>query len=222
MPPGPPGPRLPAPPSGGVLLLQAASMKSAPATAKKRTNMMNSPLRIGDGASRHGTIRRSRSPKPRADQIFEPRPQKGGGLYRHELAKQGRPGRVGSVPRRFYLPLITPGKIDRMEVRGAAASLAEIHQHATVRRPSRPLDQEILGQQPLAGAVRPHHPDIERAALDFRERDQIAARRPYRGAVFPRAEADPFGVAAIGAHDIELLRAAAVGVEHDLAAVRRE
>src|SRR5215212_8598120 len=87
--------------------------------------------------------RQSRGPT----KSFEPRLRKGGGLYRHELAKQGRPGWVGSVPWRLYLPLITPGEIDRMEVRGAAARLAEIHQHPSVRRPGRTFGQEILGQQ---------------------------------------------------------------------------
>src|SRR4051795_12756444 len=99
--------------------------------------------------SRHGTNQAIARPLSRGPT----RPAKGGGLYRHELAKQGRPGWVGSVPWRLYLPLITPGEIDRMEVRGAAARLAEIHQNPSVRRPGRTFGQEILGQQALARAV---------------------------------------------------------------------
>ena len=111
-----------------------------------------------------------------------------------------------------------------MEPRGAGpatvgASLAKIHQHPAIRRPGRSLDQEILGQQPLAGPVRPHHSNIEGAALDLGEGDQIAARRPDRRAVFARAEADPFRLAAIRVHHIELLRAATIGIEHDPRAV---
>src|SRR5207237_7216372 len=40
-------------------------------------------------------------------------------------------------------------------------------------------------------------------------------------AVFARAEADPPGLAAAGVHHIKLLRAAAIGVEDNLAAVGR-
>src|SRR3954451_8361902 len=166
MPPGPPGPRLPAPASGGGLLLQAASMTSAPATANRRANMDNSPLRIDDAVSRQGTDQAIAHPKAAAPSW----PAKGGGLYRHELAKQGRPSRVGSVPWCLYLPLIAPGKIDRMKMGGAAAALAEIHQHPTIRRPGRTFDQEILRQQALARAIRAHHADIERAAFDLGKR----------------------------------------------------
>src|SRR5205823_13991323 len=48
-----------------------------------------------------------------------------------------------------------------------------------------------------------------------------ATRRPYRRAVFAGAEADPLGVPAGCAHQIELLRAAAVGIEDDAAGVWR-
>src|SRR5215475_2572061 len=91
--------------------------------------------------------------------------------------------------------------------------LAEVHKYSAIGRPSRPLDQEIAGQKPLPRAVRSHHTDVERAALDFGEGDQIAARRPHRGAVFTRAKADSLSLAAIRIHHIELLRTAPIGVE---------
>src|SRR5262249_25486604 len=58
------------------------------------------------------------------------------------------------------------------------------------------------------------------AAVDLCEGDQVSARRPYGRAVFAGAKADPLGAAPIGAHDIELLRPAAIRVEDDPAAVR--
>src|SRR5262249_42499181 len=137
---------------------------------------------------------KSRTPKP-----YKWGPAEGGGLYRHDLAKQGRPGRIGSVARRLHLVLVAPRQVDREKARRATAALAEIHQHAAIGRPGRPLDQKILGQQAFAGAVRPHHPDIESAAFDLGEGDQIAARRPDRRAVFAGAEADPLPLAAVGA-----------------------
>src|SRR5207248_6084583 len=68
------------------------------------------------------------------------------------------------------------------------------------------LDEKILRQEPLARAVRPHNADIEGAALDLGEGDQIAARRPYRRAVFALAKADAAPLAAAGIHHVELLR----------------
>ena len=89
-------------------------------------------------------------------------------------------------------------------------------------RPGRALVQVAARDQPLVAAVGPHHADAEHAALDHHERDQVAARRPGRAAVAAVAEADPGGAAAAAAHDVEQRPAAAVGVEHDPAAVGRE
>src|SRR6185312_2303662 len=83
------------------------------------------------------------------------------------------------------------------------------------------FDEESLGEQAFARPVGPHDADEELAALDLGEGDEIAARRPYRRAVTTAAEAaDALDVAAVCVHDVELLRAAAVGVEDDLLAVR--
>src|SRR6267378_215907 len=140
-------------------------------------------------------------------------------------AKQGRPGRIGSVLRGRYLALIGAAQVDRVQASRSAVStrigrrLAEIHQHPAVRSPGGPFYQEIPSQQPFTGPIRVHHTDVERSAVDLSESDQIAARRPDWGAVFPRTKADPFGVPAIRAHDVELLGAAAIGIEDDPAAV---
>src|SRR5207253_2886182 len=135
------------------------------------------------------------------------------------LLEQWRPCRVGRVARGPDLVLVAAGQVDRIEMRAAAAALAEIHQDAAVWRPGRALDEKILRQEPLARAVRPHNADIEGAALDLGEGDQIAARRPYRRAVFALAKADASPLAAAGIHHVELLRAAAIGVENDLAGI---
>src|SRR5437868_10155787 len=116
------------------------------------------------------------------------------------LAEQRRPGRVRSIARRIDLALVAAGQVDREKPRrggpsAAGTATAEIHQDAPVRRPGRPLDEKILGQEPFAGAVRPHDADIERAAVDLGECDQIAAGRPDRCAVFARPEADALGLA---------------------------
>src|SRR3954452_21384083 len=127
-------------------------------------------------------------------------PRRNPRLAKPFLTKQRRPGRVGCAPRRADEALILSGKVDRIKLRvtpaaaGIGAALAEIHQHPPVRRPGRPLDEIVLRQQPLARTVRPHYADVKRPTVDFRERDQIAARRPYRRSVFPRTEADPSGI----------------------------
>src|SRR5229473_3372244 len=139
----------------------------------------------------------------------------------YSLTKYWGPGRIRSIARGRHLALVGSGQIDRVEARPAPTSLAEKHQYAAVRRPGRSFHQKVLREQPFAGAVGPHHTDIKGAALDLGEGNQIAARRPHRGAVFAGAEADPPDAAAIRAHHIELLRTAAIGVEHDLAAVGR-
>ena len=55
----------------------------------------------------------------------------------------------------------------------------------------------------------------------FRERDGIAARRPYRRRIGAAAEADALRHSAAGGHHVDLLRAAAIGFKTDLRAVGR-
>src|ERR1700693_6319464 len=167
------------------------------------------PRRIGVEVPDGGPIQaiaRRKTPGPLG-------PANGGGLYRHDLSKQGRPGRIGRVAWGFHLTLVASGQVDRKEARRGTAALAEIHQHPAVRRPGRSFDEKILCQQPFARAVRTHHADIERTSLDLGKGDQVATWRPYRGAVFARAETDPLGIAAFPAHPIKLLRSTAVRVE---------
>src|ERR1700746_3729388 len=124
------------------------------------------------------------------------------------LAKQGRPSRIGSVLRGRHLALIGAAQVDRVQSSRSTAStrigrsLAEIHQHPAVRSPGWSFDQEIARQQPFPRAVRVHHPDKERSALDLGKGYQITAWRPDRGAVFARTKTDPLGVAAIRAHNV--------------------
>src|SRR5690606_42030694 len=61
-----------------------------------------------------------------------------------------------------------------------------------------------------------------RRSSDLGEGDQVAARRPYRGGIAALALADPRLGAPVSVHDIELLRSAAVGFEHDALPVRRK
>src|SRR6185312_11188494 len=138
------------------------------------------------------------------------------------LAKQGRPGWIGSIARGRYLALISAGQVDRIQFRASATAIstggrtAEIHQHATVRRPGRALDEKTGGQEPLALPIWLHDADRETAALDLGEGDEVAARRPHRRRILARAEADALRPAAAGGHHVKLLRDAAVGVEDDL------
>src|SRR4051812_18336902 len=160
---GPPGPpRPPGPPSAvSGRLPQAASISKAPTRAVNRRSMLSPFKTCGEKRRRlwsrllsEARLTKSRLAKPR-------------------LTKQWRPGRIGRAPGRIDDTLVLPGEIDRIELRIAAAptrigaALAEIHQHAPVRRPGWPLDEIILRQQPFAGTVRPHHADVERPALDL-------------------------------------------------------
>ena len=61
-------------------------------------------------------------------------------------------------------------------------------------------------------AVRLHHADQELAADLLGEGDEVAARRPDRRRIAPVAEGDAPLVRAVGVHDVELLRAAAVAI----------
>ena len=66
-----------------------------------------------------------------------------------------------------------------------------------------------------------HDADLELAAGLLGEGDEIAARRPHRRRIGAVAERDAVLAGAVGAHDVDLRAAAAVGGEHDLAAVGR-
>jgi len=62
---------------------------------------------------------------------------------------------------------------------------------------------------------------IEAAAQLAGEGDVVAARRPYRRRVMSLAEADALRRSAASRHHVDLLGAAAVALEADVAAVRR-
>src|SRR5512144_1449835 len=98
---------------------------------------------------------------------------------------------------------------DGAGARGRARLLAKEGEDAAVGRPGRPFDQEARGQHALAAAIGPHDANAEAAAADLGEGDPVAARRPDRRGVATLAEADAAIAAARGAHDIELLAAAA-------------
>src|SRR5471030_2512194 len=102
---------------------------------------------------------------------------------------------------------------------GAVGLLLEVHQDPPVGRPGRAFDQVAVGQHALATAIGPHDADPEAAGHDLGEGDIIAARRPDWRGIAAVAEADALLAAAARAHDIELLGATTVGVEHDLGAI---
>ena len=74
----------------------------------------------------------------------------------------------------------------------------------------------------LARSVRLHDPDPPPVGHAPGEGDPLTVRAPFRGRIPSAAEADPPLVRAVGIHDVELLRSAAVAFEHDLAAVGRK
>src|ERR1700709_1726096 len=129
---------------------------------------------------------------------------------------QGRPSRIGGIARRRHAALVAAADVDRPDLRAAAAlDGAAEHDNAAVRRPGRAFVLPAGGEDAHARAVGLHDSDMESAAL-IGKRDQIAARAPYRGAVAALPEADAVLVRAVGAHDIDLLAAAAGGFEGDL------
>src|SRR5665647_2810049 len=136
------------------------------------------------------------------------------------LGQQRRPGRIGRHARGGYLELVAAGDVDS-EQRRALAGIAEEHDHPPVRREGRPLVMEALGEDALARAVGLENADGESTAQLAGEGDVVAARRPYRRRVMSLAEADALRRAAAGRHHVDLLGAAAVALEADVAAVRR-
>ena len=95
----------------------------------------------------------------------------------------GSEAEPGVVTRRSLRPVTSTDQI--CEPRPPCASAANIS--------TRPLGAQVgpssspaVGDQPLARAVGVHHADRESAALLLGEGDQVAARRPDRGAVARR------------------------------------
>src|SRR5271155_259671 len=140
---------------------------------------------------------------------------------------QGAPSRIGGIRRCDNFAQISPRDVDRVEVDATTTAarigrlLAEEHQHPAVRRPGWPLVQEAARKYSFAFTFRRHEADRKLAPIYLGEGDQVAARRPHRRRVAARAEADALHARAVGIHDVELLAAAAIGVEGDALAVGR-
>src|SRR5271166_4333339 len=84
--------------------------------------------------------------------------------------------------------------------------------------PGRSVPRSVLRPENHASAAfPPSHPAASLQCRRIRHRSWY--RRPDRGAVFSRTEADPLRSTALGTHDIELRGTAAIGIEDDLAAV---
>src|SRR4030088_2104484 len=80
------------------------------------------------------------------------------------LLQQRRPGWIGRIARRLQQLLIATGDVHSIERRSRIpARGAEEHDHASVRRPGRPLVVIALRENPLAEAVRPYDTDGEPA-----------------------------------------------------------
>ena len=79
-----------------------------------------------------------------------------------------------------------------------------------------------VGNDPLGGAVGLHDTDLEPVAILLGEGDIgiVGIGRKHRRGIAASAEADAARRRAIGAHHVDLLRAAAIGFEHDLRAIR--
>src|SRR5215208_3866800 len=132
------------------------------------------------------------------------------------LRQQRRPGRVGSVARRRRALLIAAGNIDGVERRSAiTARIAEEHQHASVRRPSRAFVMVALGQNAFARTIRLDNANGEAALELLGEGDVVAAWRPDRRRIGALAEADALRRSALRTHDINLLATATIGFETD-------
>src|SRR6185437_5056246 len=90
--------------------------------------------------------------------------------------------------------------------------------------PGRPLGMEAAIENLFARAIRRHDADRERPGVApalLGEGDIVALGTPGRRVVGAVAEADALRLAPRGRHDIELARAAAIGLEDDIGAVRR-
>src|SRR5207342_3260225 len=103
---------------------------------------------------------------------------------------------------------------------GVAARIPKKHQHPAVGREGRAFVMKPFGQDALAGAIRLHDANSEIAAAELGKGDDVAARRPHRGRVVALAEADALGPLTVRAHDIDLLRSAAIAFEADARAIR--
>ena len=135
---------------------------------------------------------------------------------------QRRPRRVGTECGRRDRVFVATGDIDGEQFRATIGALpfAEEHQYAPVRRPGRPLVVITTRKDAFVAAIRFHDADQEGAARLFGERDIVAAWRPNwcRIAAVPTAQA--VGCSACCVHDVELLGAFTIGLEHDLAPIR--
>src|SRR3954453_11392581 len=126
-----------------------------------------------------------------------------------------RPGRIGGQAR-CRDALLREAHDRHLPELGALAEIAEEHQVETVRGPGRAFIVIALGQHALGGTIRPHDADGKLAARLLGEGDEVAARGPDRRRVAPFAEGDALRVGAVGAHDEDLLGAAATRLEDAL------
>jgi len=102
-------------------------------------------------------------------------------LFSSVLVQLRRPSRIGGVARRLQHLLVAAGHIHRIEHRpGIPAGVAEEHDDAPVRRPSRSF---AFGENALARSVRAHEgrKRARRASIWSR------ARNPKRSATWPNA-----------------------------------
>src|SRR5262245_36341964 len=140
-----------------------------------------------------------------------------------QSSQQRRPGRIGRIARRWNSLLIAASHIDGEQRRARTTTgIAEEHHHAPVGRPGRTLVVIAFSENAFAGSVRPYDTDCEASFRLLGEGDVVAAWRPDRRRISALAEADALCSAAIRAHDINLLTAAAIRLEADARAVRRE
>src|SRR6266571_5610917 len=79
-----------------------------------------------------------------------------------------------------------------------------------------------VSEDAFAGSIWFHNADRESPLRLLGECDVVAARRPDRGRIGTIVEADALRRATVGAHDIDLLTPAAIGLEADTRAVGRE
>src|SRR3954466_7005703 len=137
--------------------------------------------------------------------------------------EQWRPGRVRREGGGRHRGVNLAGHVDHEQLAAAlAARIAEEDEILPVGSPGRPLVVIALGERALSLAVRAHHADRETGAALLGKGDVVAARRPGWLRIGALAEGYAPGIGAVRAHDVDLLFAAAVALEHDLAPIGRE
>src|SRR5206468_7486068 len=133
-----------------------------------------------------------------------------------------RPVGVRAVLRGCKLPRFAAVERHAIEAAAACRAGALKQDLAAARGPAWPFVAGAAGQQLLTGAVGLHDADPPTVLATAGEGDPFAVRAPIGRCIPAAAEADaPLG-RAVGVHDIELLRSAAVALEDDLGAVGRE